>query len=583
MGEVVQAVEAAKNGDSSAAFDPGRTVPMAPPPGGEEVAEEEDVPAFLRGDTRVFDKPQQRSKEEIADTQVRCKESAHKLRAEGKLAQAARELRRLLEIVPDDEETKKELREIEQKLSEKRAINGEIRSMVASSHYEEAMERWDALDDELRDEQLAAQMERLASTVVPALRQVAKADQETEAGHLEEAVRLYHEAIKLDPGSEKAKQGLKNVERTKQRIQFLLKEGYTHRQNRDYGQAVEVWQKILSVEPDNNQARRLIVEARMAAAGEGVNNEDFDKVVKHCEAVLKIEPKHADAGRMLADASTKRDRVAQLRRAAEMARSKGDLGGSIKAYRELTRLIPKSKVAHEGLTSTRKAMTKRRSKRLVVLLILVFLGGGGYLVVRDYMALRSARIAFSQGRFDQGMKYASKVKLPIFKGDAQKEIQTAWLRHYDAKALEAEKNAKWQDEVKYLKKLLEKSQDPSFVRRKNIAEYHLNIEKARKLESEAGADSGKWTAASTSYYDAAGAAEKVPDLNTEKTRAEKIDAGFCSHVARGIKYHNDGSHDDARDEFVRALRLVDNDTDRITSGELRKMMNEVGVSISIDN
>ncbi len=568
MADVVTAIEEAKT--SQPAFDPGRTVPLGQPEA-PAPSPPSDVPAFISTDTRVVaTKP---TAEEIADTQVRCRESATRLRAEGKLAQAARELRRLVEVAPDDKEAKAELREIEKLLSEKRLANGEIRSLVASSHYEEALEKWNALSEELRDEQIAGQMEKLATTVVPSLRLVNKADQEVEGGQLDEAVASYEEALKLDPASESAKQGLKNVERTRYRIQVLLKDGYTHRQNRDYKQAVEVWGKILAVDPGNAQARRLIVEARMAAANEAFNNEDFDRAAKHCEVILKLDPKHEGAGRMIGEAVAKRDRVSELRKAAELARGRGDLSRSIKAYRELAGIIPKSKIAREGLESTRRELSRGRLKRLLVILLLLVLGVAGWFGFQDWQHYQRAVDAIRDGDFDAAVIHAGKVRF-VGKEAAREVARKAAMQNYHSQAQQAGARGDWAQAIEALEKVLQLNPSPidaaNFNREQQKYLYYSHVQEAAAAE-----DKDDWEAAKRHHLAAQNAAKKA-DLADRASQAQ-VDYKYCELIALGLRAVKLGQREEARKIFRTALNWRSSDSERAKKAveELRKLGEKV--------
>jgi serine/threonine protein kinase/predicted negative regulator of RcsB-dependent stress response len=565
MTEVAEAIERAK--EDKPAFDPGRTVPMAPSEPEPQPEPPSDAPAFMTSDTRVV--AETKSPQEIADTQVRCRESATRLRAEGKLAQAARELRRLLEVSPDDADAKKELRELEKLLSDKRLANGEIRSLVASSHYEEALEKWNALGEEMRDEQIAAQMERLSTTVVPSLKLVAAADAQVEAGELDDAIQKYEEALKLDPSSEKAKQGVKNVERTRQRIQILLKDGYTHRQNRDYKQAVEVWGKIIHVDPGNAQARRLICEARMAAANEAFNNEDFSRAAKQCETILKLDPKHEAAGRMIAEAIVNRDRVDELRKAAEMARGRGDLSGSIKAYRELTNLIPKSKVAREGLDSTRRELSKGRVKRLLVILFLLIVGVAGWFGYQDWQNYRRAVAAMQSGDFGEAVEYARKVRV-LFKEAADKIAQRAAIQELLSRSRQAADAGKWEVAIKALEEALRLRPSPAetvnFTREKSRYTYYWKVQLAAAAE-----DRDDWDQAKQHHLGAKNAASEA-DLPDRASQAE-VDYKYCELVSLGMKALGRGETLEAKNYFRSALnwRSPGSEKARRAVEELRKL------------
>jgi tetratricopeptide (TPR) repeat protein len=592
MGDVAKAIEEARQ--SKPAFDPGRTIPVAPPsrpaapvgpadtgePAEPATAEQaaEPVPAFLKSDSRVMAAPQL-SPKQVADTRARCKQSAEKLRAEGKLVQAARELRRLLDVAPDDAEAQAALHDLERLISDKRLLTGEIRTMVASGHYEEAMVKWNALAAEMRDEQIAAQMERLANTVVPSLRQVAAGDEAAAAGRLEEAERLYQGAATLDPSNEKARQGIKNVERTRQRIQFLLKEGYSHRQNRDYKQAIEVWNKILAVDPDNSQAKRLIVEAHMTAAGEALTAEDFERVARHCEAVLKIEPKHDEAGRQYAEAVARRDRVAELRKQADMARGHGDLTGTIRAYKQLATLVPKSKVARDGLQSARHARSRQRSKRLLVLLVVIALLAGGWYLYQDWVALSSAETELREGRFADAIRSAERVRL-ILRDEAQRIIKQAVLQDVNQELAKAEKFSDLPRAVKALQRAVEVCEEGSQreVFQKQLHGYLFRDSRRLAELAESGSD---WAAAYKHHNDAwrhlqqlvaAGGSERIPlaEAQQQARQAEK-DREFCSLFQQGLLRQSAGDREGAKSSFLDAGRY------REKSDALRAKLKELGV------
>jgi len=552
MTEVARAIEAAQKSAAGAA-DPGKTAPPPPPPPPPAAEPAGGAPAFVvpGADSRVFAAPP--SRQQIMDTAARCKKAARDLSAQGKFAQAARELRRLLEVSPDDAEARAALREIERRASEKRMAGTEIRTLISSGHYEEALTRWKKLEAEVRDEQLIKQVAHLEAAVVPALKLAEQADAATAAGRLEEAAGLYQKALELDPASERAKQGLKSVERTRQRIEFLLKEGYGHRQNRDYGQAVAVWDKVLAAEPANSQARRLLVEAHLAAAAEAGADEDFDKAVTHYEALLKVDPGNEEARKAVAEATIKRDRVNELRKVAQLARAKGDMAASARAWRDLTGIIPRNRVAREGLVSARRSLSVRRAKRLLVVLILLVAGAAGAVTWRNWQALGAARAALERTNFAAARAAAGHVWLPVFKGEAAEIIRKANFWEQDGKAEEAAaaKPPRWDDAVEAEQRAVEFY--GSGPRLEEFQRKLARFECFRDSQSARAADEkGDWGEAMIKYQLAHNSALKA-ELKESAAQAEK-DRQFCHWMEQGFNKQR-SDPDGAKRDFEQARQL----------------------------
>jgi tetratricopeptide (TPR) repeat protein len=481
-------------------------------------------------------------------------EAAGRLRAEGKLMQAARELRRLLDIVPGDQAAREELQQLERLLGEKRACAMELRNLVASSRYEEALARWESLDVVLRDDQLATQMTHLAQTVVPSMRNADKGDAEARAGRMDSALRLYEEALKQDAGNEKAKLGIKNIERTRQRIQVLLKDGYTCRQHRDYEQAVQIWAKILDVEPQNSQALRLIVEAHLAVANEAFGAEDFDRALRHCEALLTLVPGNKEAVQLQTNATVLRDRVSELRRTAEMARNRGDLSGTAKAYRELTAIIPKSKVARAGLDSTRKALAHHRSKRLLLLLLLVAVVASGFLFWQDYVRVAEARRYWEAQEFARAREAAAHVHFPWLRTEAREIMGKASLDQSLAEATAAQKEGRWADAASALRSAVALSSADAkrtYSLQLMRCEYQHAVSLGRKAE-----DGGRWDEAQGEYlkaYNVARGANSLAydSMKGEEEKAER-DRLFCAYMAEGSRMEAAGNRIEALGNFGKA-------------------------------
>jgi tetratricopeptide (TPR) repeat protein len=552
LSEVVQALEAAcRSGQTAAAADPGKTIPL-PRPESAQSAPGFTVPG---ADSRVLAAPPNR--QQIVDTAARCKKAAQDLCTQGKYAQAARELRRLLEVAPDDAEARNALRDIERRATDKRMAGTEIRTLISSGHYEEALKRWKGLEEDIRDEQLIKQIEHLEKVVVPALRFAEQADAAVTGGRLEEAAVLFQKALTLDPASERAKQGLRGVERTRQRIEFLLKEGYGHRQNRDYTQAVTVWEKVLAAEPTNSQARRLIVEARLSAAGEAYADEDFDKAVVHYEGLLKIAPDHEEAKQAVAEAIVKRDRVNELRKAAQMAKAKGDLAASARAWQELTGIIPKNRVARDGLVSARKSLSLKRARRLIVVLVLLGAGTAALMGWKNWSALRAARQALADNDLTLAQSQAARVWLPVLRAEAGDISRKAAFRQRRQKAEEAFKDKEYSNAVKLQEETIALygnlgEIDPKTLAslQRKLAEYkyweYSTLAKTEDAKSNWFAAMGKYQAATRCATDA--------ELRQEAADLDR-DRQFCYWMDEAARCKKENQPDAERRAYEQARLL----------------------------
>ncbi len=554
MTEVVAAIEAARRSPQGPA-DLNRTMPL-PPSAPEPVGQISGAFAVPGADSRVF--APSPSREQVADTAARCKKAAEELSAQGKYVQAARELRRLLEVAPGDTEARNALKELERRASEKRMAGTEIRTLISSGHYEDALKRWKALEEGVRDEQLAKQIEHLDKAVVPALKLAVQAETAVAEGRLEEAAGLFQKALQLDPASERAKQGIKSVERTRQRIDFLLKEGYGHRQNRDYSQAVAVWEKVLAAEPQHAQARRLIVEARLAAAAEAYSEEDFDKSVGHYESLLKLQPEHEEARKLVAEAIIKRDRVNDLRKAAQIAKAKGDLAASARAWEDLTGIIPKNRVARDGLASVRRSISRKRTKRLSAILVLLVLGVSAFYGWRDWSALQAAQVALDAADYRRARIEAMRVHLPFFKARAAEILVKVGFRDGMRKADEGEKEGRWDKAAEGIKEAAQYYDGDDLNLRKSLdrrlAQYECfqSRDLARVADKE-----GRWSDAEAKFQMGCNSAKKaeLKDVADELDR----DRQFCYWMGEGDRIIAEGRKEEARRAFEQARQIRPDD------------------------
>jgi len=134
---------------------------------------------------------------------------------------------------------------------------------------------------------------------------LAQADQEFEKGHYRDAGDLYERVFALDPGNEDARKGMEKVEARLFGVPDLdkkVEEAEQYYRNGEYEKAIELWEEILRVQPENEDLARRIKEARAMAtysqqirswhrsAQEHFDNGEYAEAIQDWRQILTIKP-----------------------------------------------------------------------------------------------------------------------------------------------------------------------------------------------------------------------------------------------------------------------------------------------------
>ena len=167
--------------------------------------------------------------------------AAENLLKRGMLVEASRECRILVELDPSDEAMKTMAKDLDTKLSQKRTLENDIRTSIASGHLEKAIKLWDVAPTELRGDALGKQIEQLRTVVVPSFKLAEQGESFSKQGRLEEAISTFEDSLKINPTCEAARIGLGDARQKVSRIDHMLKEGYQYSLEQNYAKAVETW------------------------------------------------------------------------------------------------------------------------------------------------------------------------------------------------------------------------------------------------------------------------------------------------------------------------------------------------------
>ncbi len=323
--------------------------------------------------------------------------AANGLAQRGMLVEAAREMRIVVELDPSDEEARARLRELDKKLQMKRALANDLRTLIAGGRFQEAVDLYDKASPEIRDEAIAAQIEQLRRVRIPVDKLCSDAEKLNDAGALEEAKELFERALKLDETWERARQGIKDVERKFAAIERLLREGYDLAQRHDYARAIEVWSPILEIRPGLTQAVKQIVDARIAISRELRERGDLPGAVAQLQAAAALEPGNRSLAGMLEEARNLADTEAALAEKANEAARKRRLGKAVGFWKRVLAINPANKKASANLAALNRARLLYWIKAISSLVLIGVCGGLTYLFFDEKDRLERAEAAFGGG------------------------------------------------------------------------------------------------------------------------------------------------------------------------------------------
>ena len=165
---------------------------------------------------------------------------------------------------------------------------------------------------------------------------LSQAESSQNSRDFESAIRSYQEALTLDPGNSRAKDGLTSARSAQAewsqeqlRVGALISKGEQSLGQKDFEAAIKTFEEVLTLDSGNNRAREGLSQARTAQA----------------ESLQKE--------RQIAEYLTK----------ADQARKRGDYDAAIQGYEEVLALEPSNSKAQDGLDRAGKAKAAEEAIR----------------------------------------------------------------------------------------------------------------------------------------------------------------------------------------------------------------------------
>ncbi len=349
------------------------------------------------GDAAVKERLEKTKKE----SSVACLKIGEGLLEQGKLSAQRAELNRVLQVDPENVEAREKLAALEFMEQRRRQSLLQIRKMLSAGEQEKALEIWASLHPTLRDKALASTMDNLKNRVLPCQRLAAEAKALTEKGQFEEAFAKWDQAIELDPTNDRVKLGRQETRRYYDRMEKALRAGYEYNVKRQYQAAIDAFEQVLAISPDNSQAQRYILEAATELARSAEAHHDYETAVKQWQDVLERNPGDKTAMEQLEKNTRKRNALNSRLEDAKTALSKGRYGKSLRRFAQALELQPENKTALYGMEEARTRRLKRRVLPLIVLLVV------GAIAVGAFLHMRFEQERDSGDRFFQDARAAS--------------------------------------------------------------------------------------------------------------------------------------------------------------------------------
>lgn len=364
----------------------------------------------IEDDPRLRERLEQHALPEIE----KRKDTAEQMVVSGQLSEAARSYRSALDLDPDDGEVASRLKEIEERLAKRREAINQVRQLLAAARYEEAVEAWDALPEDVRDEALGKQVQRARDVTLPVLRLCEQAESALDAGDLERALSLYNAAAGVDPQSERAQAGVREAQSKLNRVERTLKEGFGYNVREDYERAIQAWENVLKVCPNHSQAKKLIIEARMRI-GHGLREKRRrQEAIAQWRQILKIEPEHRVAGALLQEDLANQEALGSLADEAKTAFSRRKYGRAIARWRQMLQIDPGNRSLDTSVVEARRLRRHKILKTLVVLAIVLpalFFGGAA---ASEWRTLSRAQSLGLGGKLEEAQETLAAYDLPAF-------------------------------------------------------------------------------------------------------------------------------------------------------------------------
>ena len=457
-------------------------------------------------------------------------EAGKKMLVNGQYSEAARAFRNAVDLDPADEEARSFLDKAEGRLLDKRNSINEIRQLIKEMKFDEVVKRWEESPPEVREKNLEKQVERIRDVTIPARQLAAQADDSSAKGRLEEAVGLYQKVMELDPNNQRAKEGLKEVQRKKSRADVMLKEGYERFVARDFDKAIEIWQNILNVLPGDDQVRKRLGEAYNEAINDAKGKEGgAAKIIKYYKGLIELQPGNRDARALLEKEEVRLRDINEFSDKASRAFSKRKYGQAAKYWEKLLEMDPQNRKITASLKVARQKRSNRRIRNLTgfIVFLLILAAGGVYYSETDMFqrAEAAANRGDVLGALDILRRPRFDIPVIIFKEKYQAKILELRKTQMRTEADRLYKGGKTEEAVTMLEDLLKLAGDEDRAEKKRV-EKMMHKWKAEDLRksAEAAENAGRLAEAAklfTSLSAEAGAAGET-ELVTSATAKSRV-------------------------------------------------------------
>ena len=408
--------------------------------------------------------PVARSEQEVQTACERYWASAEDSIKKGAYQQALRALQAVLNLQPEDPDATAKIAKIEARLKAKRQALGDMRGLIRQQKIVEAVELWDALAPDLRDETLGKQVARFKKVTLPAAHLVTEAQSALKAGRIEEAITAYRDVLKRDPDNEAAKQGVIEADRKLHRANTLLREGHESVMQGRHSEAIDSLLRVLEIMPDHSQARKQMFEARLAYGNELRSQEDgLESAMGQWREILKLDPKHQDAQALLTEDELRAGELQAHLDEATAAYRRGRLGRSIRSWAQALRIAPRNTRILRLLTQARRQRRRRRLTRVALLLLVAVLGTGGFFFGREFLLLQRVERLVEENKPDDALELlTAQQDQVLLMQERFKELERrANYKKYMAIGNRAFERKRWHDAITALEKCRDYAAEPA--------------------------------------------------------------------------------------------------------------------------
>lgn len=316
------------------------------------------------------------------DSTVQCLKIGEGLLEQGKLSALRAELTRVLQADPENVDAQERLAALEFMERKRHDALLEIRRLLSSNRQEEALTLWDGLHVGLRDKALAPTIDNLRERVIPCKLIAAEAEKLSAAGHFDESMQKWDEALRLDPTNDKVKLARQHTLRLRESMEAALREGYEFHVQRKYEAAVSSFDKVLAIQPGHVQAARYKREALAELAQAEETAHDYEAAIKRWKQVLECVPGDKKAMERLEAVTRRRNALEASLEEARDNLGKGRYRRATSMWRKALEIQPGNKNALYGLAESKSGFRRRRLLPICLLALLTAGGGGGFLFVQ---------------------------------------------------------------------------------------------------------------------------------------------------------------------------------------------------------